>query len=106
LTKWFASSPPPDPVVEIERVPGDVDQERGHEQDVERIRVAVAPPPAVQPPADRDDQPRERIGERLARHGLALELGQLWKENGKKQETDQRCFQGEIDPERDRATHK
>jgi hypothetical protein len=79
--------PPVDPVVEVQRVPGHIDQERQDEQDVERERVlpAAAPP---EPPHHRHDQRRQRVRERPPRHRLALELRQVGPRDREQRQAD------------------
>ena len=54
-------------------------------------------------PGDRNGQGRQRVDEGSSTHRLALELGQVRKQDGQQQEGDQAQFQTDVDCEPERA---
>jgi len=87
-----------DRVVQVERVPEDVDEERQPDQDVGQDRVGD-PPPGEQPPRRRDGEQRHRVGQGTAGERLALELREIRAGDGPGQQRDGRNLDRDVEPQ-------
>jgi hypothetical protein len=93
--------PPVDRVVEIPRVPHGVDEERQHEQNVDRVGIRRTA--AAQDPYRRDDERCERVAneppaERLAREALQA------REGAEREQEEERELDSRVEPERGLTT--
>jgi hypothetical protein len=97
--------PPVDGVVEVERVAGDVDEEREDEERVKRVRVLERFPATPEEPlGGGHDQRRERIRQRPTGHRFPLEALESG-EDGEQEQPDQRRLDGKVQPERGSIRH-